>query len=78
MMLKKMIRERCEGSGDNRTTEGLLESLPHGKNPKEVEELILQLFEIVNEKNELFRRQAELMYLRRGKRKIPRGGSRVK
>ncbi|XP_039293179.1 titin isoform X2 [Nilaparvata lugens] len=30
-----------------------------------VEELILQLFELVNEKNELFRRQAELMYLRR-------------
>jgi hypothetical protein len=65
VMLEKMIRERCEG--DNRTTEELLESLPHAKNPKEVEELILQLFEIVNEKNELFRRQAELMYLRRGK-----------
>lgn len=29
----------------------------------EVEDMILQLFEIVNEKNELFRRQAELMYL---------------
>lgn len=67
VMLEKMIRERCEGAGDNRTTEELLESLPHAKNPKEVEELILQLFEIVNEKNELFRRQAELMYLRRGK-----------
>lgn len=65
VMLEKMIRERCEG--DNRTTEELLESLPNAKNPKEVEELILQLFEIVNEKNELFRRQAELMYLRRGK-----------
>jgi hypothetical protein len=24
---------------------------------------VLQLFELVNEKNELFRRQAELMYL---------------
>lgn len=69
VMLEKMIRERCEGAGDNRTTEELLESLPNGKNPKEVEELILQLFEIVNEKNELFRRQAELMYLRRGKQK---------
>lgn len=32
-------------------------------NSKEVEYLILQLFELVNEKNELFRRQAELMYL---------------
>lgn len=66
VMLEKMIRERCEGVGDNRTTEELLEAVPNAKNPKEVEELILQLFEIVNEKNELFRRQAELMYLRRG------------
>jgi hypothetical protein len=31
----------------------------------EIEEMVLQLFELVNEKNELFRRQAELMYLRR-------------
>ena len=68
VMLEKIIRERCEGSGDNRTTEELLESLPNAKNPKEVEELILQLFELVNEKNELFRRQAELMYLRRAHR----------
>jgi len=29
----------------------------------DVEDLVLQLFELVNEKNELFRRQAELMYL---------------
>lgn len=68
VMLEKMIRERCEGSGDNRTTEELLETLPTAKNPKEVEELILQLFELVNEKNELFRRQAELMYLKRAHR----------
>jgi hypothetical protein len=66
VQLEKMIRERCEG--DNRTTEELLEQLPNAKNPKEVEELILQLFELVNEKNELFRRQAELMYLRRGEK----------
>ncbi|KAG5682613.1 hypothetical protein PVAND_011956 [Polypedilum vanderplanki] len=66
VQLEKMIRERCEG--DNRTTEELLEQLPNAKNPKEVEELILQLFELVNEKNELFRRQAELMYLRRAHR----------
>jgi MICAL-like protein 1 len=66
--LEKMIRERCEGVDDNRTTEELLEEKEKGipsKNPKDVEELILQLFELVNEKNELFRRQAELMYLRR-------------
>lgn len=30
---------------------------------QEVEDLVLQLFELVNEKNELFRKQAELMYL---------------
>ncbi|KAK6637734.1 hypothetical protein RUM44_008156 [Polyplax serrata] len=35
---------------------------------KDIEGLILQLFEIVNQKNELFRRQAELMYLRRQQR----------
>lgn len=34
----------------------------------DVEELILELFALVNEKNELFRRQAELMLLRRQQR----------
>lgn len=33
-----------------------------------MEELVLELFELVNEKNELFRKQAELMYLRRQQR----------
>lgn len=58
IMLEKMIRERCEGTEN--------ENLPLNEckpNSKEVEDLILQLFELVNEKNELFRRQAELMYL---------------
>lgn len=66
--LEKMIRERCESEDDNRTTEELLAEKERGiesKNSKEVDELIVQLFELVNEKNELFRRQAELMYLRR-------------
>lgn len=58
VQLEKMIRERCEG-GDNEMRP-LDEFKP---NTKEVEDLILQLFELVNEKNELFRRQAELMYL---------------
>lgn len=58
VMLEKMIRERCEGAADQNTP--LSECKP---NSKEVEDLILQLFELVNEKNELFRRQAELMYL---------------
>lgn len=34
----------------------------------DVEELVLELFTLVNEKNELFRRQAELMLLRRQQR----------
>lgn len=33
-----------------------------------VEEMILQLFDLVNEKNELLRRQTELMYIRRQQR----------
>ncbi|XP_037817059.1 MICAL-like protein 1 isoform X2 [Lucilia sericata] len=73
VILEKMIRDRCEGengeplnssgmpgeSGDSASGSSTVE------NSKEVENLILQLFELVNEKNELFRRQAELMYLRR-------------
>ncbi|KAI8128110.1 MICAL-like protein 2 [Lucilia cuprina] len=73
VILEKMIRDRCEGengeplnssgmpgeSGDSASGSSIVE------NSKEVENLILQLFELVNEKNELFRRQAELMYLRR-------------
>lgn len=58
VMLEKMIRERCEGTENE--NKPLDECKP---NSKEVEDLILQLFELVNEKNELFRRQAELMYL---------------
>lgn len=69
VILEKMIRDRCEGkNGEPLKTSGT----PSGneditntgtENSKEVENLILQLFELVNEKNELFRRQAELMYL---------------
>lgn len=58
VMLEKMIRERCEGTENE--NKPLSEFTP---NSKEAEDLILQLFELVNEKNELFRRQAELMYL---------------
>lgn len=58
VILEKMIRERCEGTENE--NKPLDEFKP---NSKEVEDLILQLFELVNEKNELFRRQAELMYL---------------
>lgn len=58
VQLEKMIRERCEGAENE--NKPISEFKP---NSKEAEDLILQLFELVNEKNELFRRQAELMYL---------------
>lgn len=73
VILEKMIRERCENENDNKTADSVSQDGVAGKstgevepkNTKEVEDLIIQLFELVNEKNELFRRQAELMYLRR-------------
>ncbi|XP_018573486.1 MICAL-like protein 1 [Anoplophora glabripennis] len=61
--LEQIIREKCEGSGINPDSTADDDSLPI-----DVEDLILQLFELVNEKNELFRKQAELMYLRRQQR----------
>ncbi|XP_037938439.1 calponin homology domain-containing protein DDB_G0272472-like isoform X2 [Teleopsis dalmanni] len=73
VILEKMIRDRCEGQNGEPIGKPT-EDVSDGKtttatdcvqNSKEVEDLILQLFELVNEKNELFRRQAELMYLRR-------------
>uniref|UniRef100_A0A2M4CN54 Uncharacterized protein n=1 Tax=Anopheles darlingi TaxID=43151 RepID=A0A2M4CN54_ANODA len=60
IVLEKMIRERCEGVEADIDLDIRLQA-----NSKEVEDFIMQLFELVNEKNELFRRQAELMYLRR-------------
>uniref|UniRef100_A0A182TT96 LIM zinc-binding domain-containing protein n=1 Tax=Anopheles melas TaxID=34690 RepID=A0A182TT96_9DIPT len=60
IVLETMIRERCEGVEADVDFDIRLQP-----NSKEVEDLLMQLFELVNEKNELFRRQAELMYLRR-------------
>nr|XP_023021196.1 uncharacterized protein LOC111509649 isoform X1 [Leptinotarsa decemlineata] len=60
--LEQIIREKCEG------TEANTPSNPEDDIPIDVEDLILQLFELVNEKNELFRKQTELMYLRRQQR----------
>ncbi|XP_017754356.1 PREDICTED: MICAL-like protein 1 [Eufriesea mexicana] len=56
--LEQLIRSKCEsGSRSNDVSLGT-----------DVEELVLELFALVNEKNELFRRQAELMLLRRQQR----------
>ncbi|XP_031788215.1 MICAL-like protein 1 isoform X2 [Nasonia vitripennis] len=56
--LEQIIRDKCEsGTASEDTSLGL-----------DVEELVLELFALVNEKNELFRRQAELMLLRRQQR----------
>lgn len=57
VQLEKMIRDRCEGPDGKQVHD------ENEKPSKEVEDLIMQLFDLVNEKNELFRRQAELMYL---------------
>lgn len=76
VQLEKMIREKTEGPDGGvglRTEEGEAQQLDgsgssssgSNKNTTEVEGLIMQLFDLVVEKNELFRRQAELMYLRR-------------
>lgn len=53
--LEELIRDRCENNvcNDGTSTEP----------DPETDELVLQLFELVNEKNELFRRQSELMYM---------------
>ncbi|XP_077275749.1 MICAL-like protein isoform X1 [Temnothorax americanus] len=56
--LEQLIRDKCE-SGPRADDSSL---------GTDVEELVLELFALVNEKNELFRRQAELMLLRRQQR----------
>ncbi|XP_003704533.2 MICAL-like protein isoform X1 [Megachile rotundata] len=56
--LEQLIRSKCES--DSKPDDVSLGT--------DVEELVLELFALVNEKNELFRRQAELMLLRRQQR----------
>ncbi|XP_029172147.1 MICAL-like protein 1 isoform X2 [Nylanderia fulva] len=58
--LEQLIRDKCESGPEGRTEDSSLGT--------DVEELVLELFALVNEKNELFRRQAELMLLRRQQR----------
>merc|ERR1712062_47112 len=62
--LEKSIREVCEISDKERSEAGLDNNDRDSLGP-EAEDLIVQLFELVNEKNELFRRQTELMYMKR-------------
>ncbi|XP_076659942.1 MICAL-like protein isoform X3 [Halictus rubicundus] len=56
--LEQLIRNKCETEPNNDDV----------SMRTDVEELVLELFALVNEKNELFRRQAELMLLRRQQR----------
>lgn len=62
--LEKNIREVCERTDAERAEAGLDNNDRDSLGP-EAEDLIIQLFELVNEKNELFRRQTELMYMKR-------------
>merc|ERR1712018_599258 len=61
--LEKTIREVCEKSDKEREEAGLDNNDRDSLGP-EAEDLIVQMFELVNEKNELFRRQTELMYMK--------------
>ena len=65
VLLETLIRERTENieSGQGDDTASITSGNNSGPPSIEVEDMILQLFELVNEKNELFRRQTELMYL---------------
>lgn len=61
VLLETTIRNQTENASNTSVDD---DSIPSsGPNSIEVEDMILQLFELVNEKNELFRRQTELMYM---------------
>ncbi|KZC07336.1 MICAL-like protein 2 [Dufourea novaeangliae] len=64
--LEQLIRNKCETGSNNEVSEPV--SISDVSLGTDVEELVLELFALVNEKNELFRRQAELMLLRRQQR----------
>jgi predicted nucleic acid-binding Zn-ribbon protein len=65
--LEKTIREVCEKNDQERVEAGLENKDRESLGP-EVEDLIVQLFDLVNEKNDLYRRQTELMYMKRDHR----------
>ncbi|KAL4710723.1 hypothetical protein ACJJTC_004368 [Scirpophaga incertulas] len=56
VLIEQMIRDKCEGDEPSLVPQ------------EEVEDLVIQLCELVNEKNDLFRKQTELMYIRRQQR----------
>merc|ERR1712045_656133 len=62
--LEKTIREICVKS-DNKREEAGLDNNDRDSLGPEAEDLIVQMFELVNEKNELFRRQTEFMYMKK-------------
>lgn len=62
VLLETTIRNQTENTSNNPGDDDSL-SPSSGPNSIEVEDMIMQLFELVNEKNELFRRQTELMYM---------------
>ncbi|XP_038215602.1 MICAL-like protein 1 isoform X3 [Zerene cesonia] len=54
VLIEQMIRDKCDEAS----------MAPQ----EEIEDLVIQLCELVNEKNDLFRKQTELMYIRRQQR----------
>ncbi|XP_068629341.1 MICAL-like protein 1 isoform X2 [Battus philenor] len=54
VLIEQMIRDKCDE--------------PTIAPQEEIEDLVIQLCELVNEKNDLFRKQTELMYIRRQQR----------
>ncbi|CAH2073793.1 unnamed protein product, partial [Iphiclides podalirius] len=54
VLIEQMIRDKCDEAP----------TVPQ----EEIEDLVIQLCELVNEKNDLFRKQTELMYIRRQQR----------
>ena len=64
-VLEEQIRELMLKSDAERTEAGLEISNDRDSLGPEVEDAIIQLFDLVNEKNDLFRRQTLLLYMKR-------------
>ena len=68
VVLEKQIRELMSKSDAERTESGLEIGNDRDSLGPEVEDAIIQLFDLVNEKNDLFRRQTVLLYMKREQR----------